>query len=238
MNVPVEWIYLVVTVPFIIVWCAVWVFAAHTRREQVRMSIAFALIGVLVENVFYLKDYWRPASVFPIDLGLFVVYPEFFLFGAAFGGITAVIYPALCSVREHSRDPSHVRRRLIVAGVAFLVPSMVLFALGINSIYATSCGALILAGYAVFQRPDLRIASFTNGVLAVGIMFACYSLVWALVSNMEHLLAAVWLLYDTPLDVRVSGIPLTELVWGFSVGASVGVIRAYVKGIRYTASVL
>lgn len=233
MDVSLEWFYMVLTVPFIVVWGALWWYASHTRREQVRISVVFALVGIVVENVFYFKDYWHPASVFPIDVGVFIVYPEFLLFGGAFGGIATVVYRGLFGIREESHDVHGAIRRGLIAGALFLIPSVLLVALGVNSIYATAGGALLLAIYISLVRPDVRRLVLANGILTLGIMFVCYTFVLILVSNVESLLSIMWYLYNTPLDVRVSGIPFTELVWGFAVGALAGVIRAYVKNICY-----
>lgn len=238
MTVPLEWIYLAITVPFVVVWCVLWLSAPHVRRELIRTSVAFAVIGVVVENLFYYQDYWSPQSIFPIDVAGFLLFPEALLFGGVFGGIAAVVYRVVFRMREEFRDTNGSRSRFFVSGGIFLSISYALFFLGVNSIYAHACASLALAAFIAFRRDDLRAMVFGSGVLTLVIMFSCYSLVWALVSNMEQLLAAVWLLYDTPLDVRFLGIPLTELLWGFSAGSAIGVIRAYVKGIRYTAPTL
>ena len=218
---------------FIVVWGALWWYASHTRREQVRISVVSALVSIVVENVFYFKDYWHPARVFPIDVGIFIVYPGFLLLGGAFGGITTVVYRGLFGIREEPRDVHGAIRRGLIVGSLFLIPSVLLVALGVNSIYATVGGALLLAMYISFVRPDIRWLMLANGILTLGIMFVSYMFVLILVSNIESILSIMWYLYNTPLDVRASGIPLTELVWGFAVGALAGVIRAYVKNICY-----
>ena len=238
MTVPLEWIYLVITVPFAIVWCVLWLYAPQLRREQVRMSIVFAVIGVIAENWFYYQDYWNPQSILPVHFGSALIFPEALMFGGVFGGIASVVYRAVFGIREASRDFGNPLPRLFIAGGIFLFVSYTLFFLGVNSIYAHASGALALAIYIVFRRPDLRGASLASGVLMLSILFVCYSVVLMTVLNMEQFLASAWLLYDTPLDKRIAGIPITELVWGFSVGASISVIRAYVKGIRYTAPML
>lgn len=234
MNVPIEWVYFAITIPFVVVWSALWLYAPHLRREQVRMSIAFAVIGVCAENFFYYKDYWRPLSVFPVDVAGFAVFPEALLFGATFGGIAAVIYRSMFRIHEQSRDSDQSLHRVCIAGGIFLVVSYALFFFGVNSIYAHACAAIVLAVYIAICRPDLRRMSLASGALMFIIMFTCYSVVLSFVANMEQFLATAWLLHGTLLDIRISGIPVSELLWSFSAGASVGVIRAYVKGIRYT----
>lgn len=200
---------------------------------QLRISFWFALVGIIVENLLYFRDYWHPSSVFGITIGPWVVYPEFLLFGAAFAGIATVIYPAVFRYGFEKPARDNEGLRAFIAIFLFASVSASLYLSGMNSIYATAAGASMLSLGIIVMRHDLMVPMLLSGMLTAAVQSVLYTLVFASITNWEAVLESVWYLYGTSLDVRIGLVPLTEIVWGFATGAAVGIIYPYVRGARF-----
>ena len=55
-------------------------------------------------------------------------------------------------------------------------------------------------------------------------LFAVYAAGFLLSTNTEFVLQNIWLLYGTSLDMRIVGVPLTELLWGLAFGALAAIL--------------
>ncbi len=52
-----------------------------------------------------------------------------------------------------------------------------------------------------------------------------------IVENADELIQQGWLIYKTPLDIRILDIPLTEIIWGFAWGALLGPFYKFINGL-------
>src|SRR5205823_5106235 len=105
------------------------------------------------------------------------------------------------------------------------------------SIFSTSVACIAFALLIVSQRKDLLVNSLFSGLGVMIIMFASYIfLFYVVISNGNQILNEVWLLAGSRLDIRLLGIPLTELFWGFSWGMMVGPLYEFVKRLGYKKS--
>ncbi|HVV38751.1 MAG TPA: lycopene cyclase domain-containing protein [Candidatus Paceibacterota bacterium] len=226
--------YIAIAIPFALLWAALYLWSPHTRKEQLRLSAIFVAVGVIADSFLYFNDYWRPQSIAPLHIGVFSIYPESMLFGGAFAGIAAVIYQV---VSKQSSTPAHIervwQRRAIVLGV-FIAVTILLLSAGLNSIYATALGALTVVATIVYVRRDLLVPALASGALSACIMFCFYFIIVHGVANSEEWCRSIWLLYGTPFGARFVGIPLTELVWGFSAGAAIGILHKFIHRIQFT----
>lgn len=230
--VPTQYAYLLLTLPFLCVWVAFFVLNKATRREQLHMSIVGAIIGPLSEVV-YFRDYWVPQSVFAVHVGSFILMPEDVLFGFAIVGIAGVIYEALAGKREvRSRKKMGRKYSSLQVLVIFIVALLLGIWFGLNSIYASAIAFLVASISMLWLRSDLLRDAVASGLAVMIIMFVCYFLVLKLVSNADELLRTGWLLYDTPLDWAIAGIPLTEMVWGFAMGFLSGPLYEFLNNKR------
>ena len=108
------------------------------------------------------------------------------------------------------------------------VASVVIWKLGVTSIYATSFAMIAVAGFLLIRSKDmmlLRIGIIGAAVIPL-LLFTAYWIGFELVSDSEKILRTVWTLYDTPLGGRFVDVPITELVWGFSFGGLFSVLFA------------
>ncbi|MFA6408533.1 MAG: lycopene cyclase domain-containing protein, partial [Candidatus Paceibacterota bacterium] len=142
------------------------------------------------------------------------------LFGFSIGGIAGIAYD-IFSKSQSNREPC-IPSNFFSMTIALLTPFIMFLFLwlnGVNSILASSFGALLGTVVIVYQRKDLVLNAIWSGLLTVGVLFSVYFLLTLIVANEEILMQAIWLLNSTNLDVRLHGIPLTELFWAFSCGS-------------------
>ncbi len=221
-ELPSDHTYLFLSLPFLIVWLALYLAKRSTRREQVIFSCAGAIIGPLSE-ILYFRDYWFPKSIFPVYLGDFPFMAEDVLFGFAIGGIGAVIFEVFfrTKLRKLTGRSKNLTKSWSILFIFFLALSISLL-VGLNSIFASAL-ALVFAGMTVlFYRRDLLLNSVASGICVMLVMFVSYFILFNLASNTELLMQEQWLIYGTFLDARFLGIPLTEMAWGFTWGFLVG----------------
>jgi hypothetical protein len=226
-----QFAYFYLTIPFIIFWLLLFIWYKHTRKEQLSVSMWLLPLGT-VSELLYVHDYWRPLSILYISIGPIPIRLEDIVFVFTISGIAAVGYKSIFHVQVHDLNTYIVQKRSIVLlFIISTVISLILFFVGINSIIATSIGFLSGALYILYLRKDLRYISFLSGIFVMILMFIGYTVLIHIVINTEYLLRNGWLLYGTPLGIRIFGIPVTEMIWGFSWGSCVGPLYSFIKGI-------
>ncbi|HET7302758.1 MAG TPA: hypothetical protein VFI74_05515 [Candidatus Saccharimonadales bacterium] len=207
----------------------------YRRRDLWRMCLKLGIIGGLAGfagEIFYFRDYWRP----PSSMGIAILSPEDFLFGAGIIALAAVLYPALAGY-QLSRGTAKRRLRqlyiLFALGTATLLIGTLL--LEINSILVTSAYFIFALVVMLWQRRDLIPAATFATLTGVGFITAWYALLFDKLS--PHFWQQHWLLYHTHLGGMILGnIPLTELLWYTSWIALASVCYPYAEGgvfVRY-----
>ena len=231
-DISAQYFYFFLTLPFLVVW--LWLFFANksTRKEQLTLSWIGAIIGPLSE-IIYFKDYWIPQSILPLSVGGVPVLIEDVLFGFAIMGIAGVIFEVVFRTQQR-KFKSKMRPKYTPVQIlsVFIIVLFAMLWLGVNSIYASAAGFVAAAVPLLWLRHDLFLNSVISGVGVMGVMFISYLLIFNVASNIEELMSEGWLLYGSSLDWRIAGIPLTEMVWGFSMGFLTGPIYEFVKARR------
>jgi len=221
-NINFQYAYLILDIPFVIVWILIFVLSKNTRKEQIWMSFLLLITATLGE-ILYFKDYWNPASIFSMHIWSIRILIEDLIFSFAIAGIGAVIYEAIFRIKLSKIDKKFSSgNNLIIILCIGIIISLSLFFLGINSIFSTSAGFVAIVLFYVSKRKDLLFNSLLSGFAIMIIMFISYFLLFNIVANSEELLQKGWLLYGTSLGIRIFGIPLTEMIWGFTVGMFLG----------------
>ncbi len=232
MDIIFQYAYAVLVVPFAVAWVLIFIFSKNTRKEQLIMSILLIPVGPISELI-YFQDYWTPGSIFSFSIGPVLILIEDILFLFFIGGIGGVIYEALVGrrARKIKKSPHYLISVPIVIAVVVIV-SLGLWFLGVNSIFSTSLGFIAGALLVVSQRKDLFINSLLSGLGVMAIMFVSYFILFSFVTNSEEILQQGWLIYGTRLDMRILGLPLTEMFWGFSWGLLVGPIYEFARKLQ------
>lgn len=228
MYIPFQFAYLVLTIPFLLIWLLLYLLKKDTRKEQLIMSFLLMPLGPISE-ILYFQDYWTPPSVLFLSVGPFALLVEDLLFIFSIGGIASVIYKVI--FRKKLSKLPEVSIHKVGLPIIFISASLVTFLLfwyGLNSIFATSVGFVLAALWIIGQRKDLFTDSLVSGFCVMLVMFISYFFLFNVISNSENLVEQGWLIYHTSFDIRLFNIPMTEMVWGFSWGMLVGPLYEFV----------
>jgi hypothetical protein len=169
------------------------------------------------------QDYWKPqyALGWPWII-------EDILFGFLTGSGPAVAFQFFFGKTLGPRAQKRDDKRLIYF-VAFFVLSMILFdnLLGINSIFASILGYLILTATILLFRKDLFLNSIVTGFLAGIFAFVFYLLI---LPSFPDILSQTWLLFGQSLGKTIFGVPLTEILWATAWGLVAGCFYEFWQG--------
>ncbi|MBI2010778.1 MAG: hypothetical protein HYS89_00870 [Candidatus Colwellbacteria bacterium] len=233
MDIPFRYAYAALTIPFIAVWLILFIFSKNTRKEQLILSSLFAPLGPISELI-YFRDYWLPQSIWPFSFGTFPFMIEDLVFAFVIAGIGGVIYEAVLRKRLASTGARLPRRiRPFIIALLGIATMFFLLKMGINSIYASSAAFLVIALLIIANRRDLLADALGSGVGVMLIMFLSYFLLSnVIVKNTDQLLMQAWLIYGEPIAIRFLGIPLTEMIWGFTWGLVIGPLYEFLRKMR------
>lgn len=195
------------------------------------MSLLFLMAGTISE-LLYFQDYWRPASILSANFGSVNLLFEDFIFSFAIAGIGVIIFNIIFKKLKYELLRSVNGALLFFLQVVIVgTVSYVLFLFfGINSIFATSFGFLSSAILTLILRKDLILNSIMSGILMASLMFISYLPLFYLVINTDDLFRQGWLIYGSPLDIRIFHVPLTEIIWGFAFGMFIGPLYELISG--------
>ena len=234
MEIKIEFAYLTLSIIFLVVWAILFAISRLTRKEQLTMSLLLAPLGP-VSQIFYLQDYWDPIS--PFSIGVFgqSIFLEDFIFAFAVGGIGSVLHRAFTKKEFVNVNVPLKLNFIWVLGISGVV-GIGVFLLGLNSIFSSSLGAVVGAALMLVQRKDLVRNSLSSGLLLAMLVFVVYLTTYYSFLNWGKVIADWWQLYETGFDIRILNIPLTELIWAFSMGLFVGPLYEFANKLGYRTS--
>src|SRR3989344_5394365 len=206
------------------VWAFFFYRRKDLRREMIMVSIITGAIGPISE-LWYLQDYWKPETFTGTSIGL-----EDFLFGFFIGGIARVIYEEIFGKKYAKRKDRRHHWPLFVIPffICFIFSLHTLFALGLNSIYASIIGFLVFAAIIIFYRKDLFWDSLVSGLLVGALAFISYLIYLMMFPGVIQ----KWWLLNNITSVLIVGVPLEELMWAFGWGMVAGPMYEFFRGLR------
>lgn len=210
-----HYVWLIWASAFLLPWVALYASFPSFRPVMWRVSAVTALFG-LTEPL-WVPEYWSPPSLFELAqrTGFDI---ESLIFCFAIGGIGAVLYNALTQrgfvpLDEAERaSPRHRYHR-----VAFWSPYVlfaVLYGFPWNPIYPAVISMSVGGIAASICRPDLKVKGMVGGAVFMG-LYAVFML--GLEWSAPGYIAQVWNLAALS-GVLIGGIPIEELLFGFSFG--------------------
>ncbi len=217
-NEPASWsyAYLSLSAALSLVWVTLHVLRRDLRGNMLRVSICTALLG-LTEPIF-VPRYWNPFTILNLarrtgfDL-------ESLLFSFSIGGIVFAAYELLFHVKPvetiaAEREKGRHRQHTLAVLSAPLLFGILSATTRLNPIYSSAI-ALIAGFFAtLYCRRDLWLKMIVSG----GLFFALYFFVFALFNVVfRGYVEAVWNLKAIS-GVRLIGVPLEELMFGFTFG--------------------
>lgn len=210
-----HYVWLVWSSAFLLPWILLYSLFPRHRVAMWWASILMAPFG-FTEPLF-VPEYWNPPSLF--DLARRTGFDiESFIFSFAISGIAAVLYnivlhkhmEALSSAERHQRR--HRWHRWALAAPFVLFP--ILYFLPWNPTHAGIAAMVLGAIAAVLCRPDLKSNTLVGGILFLALYTVfLLGLNWSAPGYIEQ----VWNL-EALSGVRIYGLPLEELLFGFSFG--------------------
>lgn len=227
-----KYAYLVINVFFLLVWIFIYWKVKHLRKPMLIMSLITASFGP-VSEFWYFADYWKPEIALPLP---FIGGVEDLLFGFSIGGIGAFAYESLF-VRGLCRCEEKKLKRewflLVFFGVVGVLMIVLNNVFGLNSIFASSIGMIIVAAIMLYLRPDLIPNALGSALMVAGVMFTIYFLGQEAFPGGHAWMLRIWKLSDTPEGVILfKHIPWTEMLWGLSWGLVWGPMYEFLVGAR------
>lgn len=225
MQVPFQYAFLVLTIPFLVTWAALFIFSKRTRGEQLVMSLVGIPLNVIADQIQF-RDYWMPGSIASVNVLGIDLLLESVLYGFALGGIGSIIAEVLLHSRHRPRSGPREKSSITILMIAAAVV-LISFVEGVNSVFALSFGYLLSMAIIQVRRPDLTRDSMFSGVFMSALIFVSYLVLRSIVANFDQLVSEIWELSGTQLGILISGVPLTELIWGFAWGSIAGPIYEF-----------
>lgn len=224
---PFTYVYLVGALLFVPVWLLMYWRIPPARREMLVMSALFVCIGVPSEAMLYTRDWWHPETITGTLIGI-----EDVIYSIGNGGYMAALYVALVRGRASTfSPPPALALRLAPVACIALIPSVLVFGLGMHSFVATSIGSLVALALVLVARPDLGGVAAVTGVVGTVIAIPVYL---AIEAAFPGAIAATW---DLPhlSGLLPFGIPIEDLVWYLYTAALWGTYYKFATGQRVNA---
>lgn len=218
--------YLVADIGYFLIWLALFLKRKDLRKEMFIMSLLIAPFGFT--QFFYFHDYWHPDYLWGMIFGLAGI--EDILWCFFIGGITVVIYEEIFKtsyLRKNANSHPYWMCLFAALSVTFLfVGTMILH---LNSMYVSVIIMLTFGIAILIFRHDLIKHAFYSGILVGLIMFLFYFLFFDII--FIHIIEKWWLLQNVS-GLLIFGVPIEEIMFGFSWGFVAGPAYEFVTGLR------
>jgi zinc transporter ZupT len=216
-----QYVYLVSLIPFCIVWLVLFLIRKDLRREMLIMSSLIGILSPVTSYYWWTVDWWRPLTLLGTRVGF-----EDVIMGFAAGGIMAVVYEVVFKKGLYKRKMRHDSSGGLVVLFLLAQTTMWLFwGVGLTSFWASTLSMLLVAAVMLSKRRDLIIDAFLSGILMAGISLLSYYTIMIVSSD--------WIsrTYLSGLSgIKVTGIPIEELVFWFLAGLVFGPFYEYWQG--------
>lgn len=216
-----QYAFIIGIILFLLIWLFFFLLRKDLRKEMLIMSFLATPLGPL-SKLFYLRDYWDPTYLFP----LFGIGIEDILFAFFIGGIASIIYEFFFS----NKSKKVKKGSLLFIGILGIigVVGMIVFniILKFNSIYVSSAFFIIIGLIMILKRKDLFKNALLSGLLMIIIMFIFYIIY---IGIFPEIVDNFWKVQNIS-GIFLIGIPIEELIWGFSWGFLCGPFYEFLRG--------
>lgn len=227
-------IFLILSLALFVVWCVLFFFSKHTRKEQILMS----LLGLLLSPALMAAaavDYRRSVS---LTSGVIAI--EDFLFAFCLTGVAAVVYEVILGRRVHTWRGSRIflhppaahwlMHLVIILGIwaSIALSAMALFP--VSSVYAFAVGGLLIGTYIIADRHELLLNALISGAFMSVLLFVLGNVFFSRLFPLDA--AGVWQLEHLS-GTLLASIPLEEYLWFGVVGFVVGPLYEYVRSVKW-----
>lgn len=222
----VEYTYLVGSLITVLIWIILFYYRKDLRKEMWIMGIIFGIAGLIMEALFYTKDWWNPPTITGSLIGI-----EDFLFGFGIAGVSAVIYEEVFRKRLVSRKKMkhpHTKQLSFLILLSIISFSFSFYILNYNSFISGLVATLIPLFIIYIIRPDLILDSLVSGFIIVIIAFIDFAILNIIKPNFVY----SWWLLDQLTGIVFLGVPLEDIIWFLTTGMYIGCIYEFWQGER------
>ena len=163
MLIPLNFVYLVATLPMIVIWVIIFFLRKDLRREILVMSIFMTFVSVITSYYWWTVDWWQPPTIWGTKVGI-----EDALTGFAAGGLMTALYEVVFKKNLYKRRHDfHKGRGLILFILLNLLMILLFYGLGLTSFVASSISIVLMSVLMLYRRKDLIIDAIGSGALMV-----------------------------------------------------------------------
>jgi hypothetical protein len=206
-------------------WIVLFILRKNVRREMLFVSVFFSMIGLLLEGLVWVKDWWNPEIMTGTIIGI-----EDLIFGFALGGVAAVIYEEVFKRKIYERKKQkHNLTHFILLITAFPIITLLLFfGLQWHSFPATTAGLFIPTVVMLYKRKDLVPDAVATGIILTVLVPLGFFLLNLADPGFVH----QWWFLDKLSGIIFLGAPIEDLVWFFCTGLFLGPIYEFWQNAR------
>lgn len=218
-----KYAYLVATLLFFIPWTFLIIKRKDLRKEIITMGILFAFMS-LATAYFWTLDWWKPITITGTRIGI-----EDFILGIGNGGVAAVMYEWVFKKTLYkSRSKPHNVGTVVLILFSFLIIVTLIYYFRLTSFFACITALIIASAILMFLRRDLLVSSFTNGLLTVALVLPVY---YILILFSPGIVDRTYF-KDTLSGIRLTGIPIEEIIFYFCFGFFAAPLYEYWQSLR------
>ena len=196
-----------------------------SRKEMIVCGILFGIAAIIIGYFYAIKDYWNPPYIFDNFLHI-----EDFIYGFLFGGIAAEIFEIILSMKSIKKKEKP-RKDLIIIFSFISIFCFIFFVniLNYNSIIAHIVPPLLVGLFCVIYRKDFILPTVLSGIFLLVITFIWQSIILLIYPSC---ILSIWMLENLS-GILISGIPIEELIFAFSLGFGASCFYELIMGYEY-----
>jgi len=208
---------------FLLAWAIVHAMSPRARTAMFWAGIAFAP-AALISELWHLQDYWSPIYVAPVTIGTWRFGGvEDYVFGFALAGISAGVFETL-TLRQGLPTLPRVSLRAYLRMAGFGLVGLCLIVvittfLHLRSMHAATVAIILTALLMFVLRPEVAPRALLTALAFAGFFWFFYAGI--MIPLYPGMIDAFWMPHGN-VGVRLAGVPLEEVVWGFSASLFAG----------------
>ena len=208
---------------FLLAWTIVYALSPRARTAMIWTGLAFAPAAVISE-LWHLQDYWSPIYVAQLKIGtLRFGGVEDYVFGFALAGISAGVFETLTLRQGFPALPRvSLPAYLRMAGLGLIGLSLMVVIttfLHLRSIHTAIVATTLTALLMFVLRPEVVPRALLTALAFAGFFWFFY--VGIIIPLYPGMIDAFWMPRGN-LGIRLGGVPIEEVVWGFSASLFAG----------------
>ena len=225
MEIPLNFVYLIATLPFVVIWGCMFFIRKDLRQEMLVMSFIIGTASVLTSYHWWTSDWWRPLTITGTRVGF-----EDFIIGFTSGGIMSSAYEFFFKKALYQKVKTFNHLGLItLMGLVFLT-ELLIKSFNVTTFYASSIAMMVVGIVMMTLRKDLLQNAFISALLMTGISVLFYATILCI--------SPEWIqktYLPTLSGITIIGVPAEEFVFWFLAGFLFGPFYEYWKGAKLRA---